>query len=262
MTDIALKPILAPIVNNLTTVSTLDGINIQWNNPDFDDPNKSIEYETELWYSETNNRDTAIKATSTVNDQWNGLASSKGEYYFWIRGINIYGRPNGPWYPADPLAGIYGTSGSASGVSSGGGSGSSSYFSKDTWNSIGGTGGVIKNIDLGTGLLTVKGVMNIDINPTITGNDDITIDLRFSIVDEIDSHTVVDEINTAVMQIDVSAGYPMPTILPVYLTSLGNYVDPAHTYKFLVEYMVKSSGNPNGSVGYTYTTNQFVVVGN
>ena len=250
---------LPQALDNLIITGTNGGITLDW-----DSPVEDSFWSTEIWRSTINDRSTATLVTSNVGTNFYDTHFSITNYYYWIRAKDKFGNVNGEWFPADPLAGTPGQSVPtvSSGVSSGGGSGSSSGFIPDVWRAIGGSTGIISNIDIGSDLLTVKGVMNIDITPTITGDDDITIDLRFSIVDETDSHTVVDEINTAVMQIDVSAGYPMPTILPVYLTTHGNYVDTSHTFKFIVEYMVKSSGNPNGSVGYTYTNNQLVVSGN
>lgn len=97
-----------PAVTHLTTVSQVFGIGLSWGFP----PEGNIIQRTELWYSQSNSFEQAIKLGDFSYPQnthtMMGLAAG-AEFFFWARLVDKNGLP-GPWYPT--ASGVHGQSSS------------------------------------------------------------------------------------------------------------------------------------------------------
>ena len=97
-----------PAVTHLTTVSQVFGIGLSWGFP----PEGNIIQRTELWYSQSNSFEQAIKLGDFSYPQnthtMMGLAAG-AEFFFWARLVDKNGLP-GSWYPT--ASGVHGQSSS------------------------------------------------------------------------------------------------------------------------------------------------------
>ncbi|MDR3386807.1 MAG: phage tail protein [Rudaea sp.] len=99
-----------PAITSLSTVTQLFAIEVDWTFPA--DGSAGDAQRTELWYSQTNDRSTAVKlsdyAYPQVRANLMGLAAGQS-FFFWARIVDTTGNI-GPWYPTG--AGVNGQSSS------------------------------------------------------------------------------------------------------------------------------------------------------
>lgn len=95
-----------PALTSLTATSKVFGIGLQWGFP----VGASDTQRTEIWRSQVNDMTTATKLSDLAYPQADydidGL-SAGASFYFWGRLVDTSGNI-GPWYPADPNAGVNG----------------------------------------------------------------------------------------------------------------------------------------------------------
>jgi predicted phage tail protein len=103
-----------PSVSSLTTTSLIFGIQLDWGFPE--GPNTV--QRTEIWYSESDDRTTAVKLGDFAYPQnthtMMGLAAGT-EFFFWTRLVDKIGNV-GAWFPIDADAGIVGQASSSAAV--------------------------------------------------------------------------------------------------------------------------------------------------
>jgi predicted phage tail protein len=107
-TDITGKTGAPPVVTFLNANSVVFGIDIAWGFP----PGAEDTQRTELWYS----RSPQFSSATVLSDlgyptntyKMQGLAAGVG-FYFWVRLVDTTGN-EGPFYPAETEAGVYGES--------------------------------------------------------------------------------------------------------------------------------------------------------
>lgn len=106
MTIINVQSELAPTVSGLTAESDPvgSGINLDWKVPI-----DARFHATEVWVSQTNDRNAALQVGTVLDNHFFYFGSQGVTYYFWVRGVNIYNQANGVWYPASASAGVSAT---------------------------------------------------------------------------------------------------------------------------------------------------------
>lgn len=84
--------------------SVLPGIHLSWSMPA-----SNILLGTEIWRNNINNRSGAVKIATVIgsNHYIDAVEPNKG-FYYWIRGLNIFGKGSGAWYPESDVSGVYG----------------------------------------------------------------------------------------------------------------------------------------------------------
>lgn len=99
-----------PSMTSLTTISQIFAIEVDWTFPA--DGSAGDTQRSEIWYSRTNDRSTAVKQADYAYPQSQahlmGLAAGQ-QFFFWGRLVDTSGNI-GPWYPTDPNAGVLGAS--------------------------------------------------------------------------------------------------------------------------------------------------------
>lgn len=106
MANVIANAEIAPDVAGLTAVDSGNamGINLTWNIPV--SSNLAI---TEIWASTSNNRATATLKATVVGNTYFFSGYRDQTWYFWIRGVTVYGKANGAFYPVSATAGISAT---------------------------------------------------------------------------------------------------------------------------------------------------------
>jgi|APLak6261663012_1056037.scaffolds.fasta_scaffold00305_3 hypothetical protein len=106
MATITATDVNAPNVLGLTTDGDkyMPGIYLSWNMPASD-----LMFGVEIWSSYLNNRSTAtLLATVIGTNHYIDYPLANAVQYYWIRGVTIFGKATGAWYPFDNNGGIIG----------------------------------------------------------------------------------------------------------------------------------------------------------
>ena len=106
MATIQALSLTAPDVTNLIADGnrTAPGVWLSW-----DIPASEQLFGTEIWRSNTNDRGSATRIAVVVGaNHYTDIIYPNLPKYYWIRGINMYGRSTGAWYPSSATAGITG----------------------------------------------------------------------------------------------------------------------------------------------------------
>ena len=120
MTLILATAVSAPNLSGLATNGDIigDGIKLSWTNP----ASKDL-FAIEVWVAGLNDRAYATLLTTVIGtNNYVHAAVPNTDYYYWIRGVTVYGHSNGAFYPTSATAGVYGknltpwTSGAALGT--------------------------------------------------------------------------------------------------------------------------------------------------
>lgn len=103
MANINTTAIQAPDVTGLIANGNTLGsaIKLSWTKPIHPDL-----YATEIWMSSSNDRSTATLIATTLDSNYTYFTYSRSSLFFWIRGVSIYGKANGNWYPISSTGGI------------------------------------------------------------------------------------------------------------------------------------------------------------
>lgn len=100
-----IAPILAPSLSGLAATAALRGNLLTWTAS-----SDAILFGAEVWASQTNDRTTASKVATVFDNTFMHLTAAGALWYYWIRGVSIYGRSDGAWFPVSSTAGISSTS--------------------------------------------------------------------------------------------------------------------------------------------------------
>ncbi len=99
----------APDVTNLTADGNewSPGIRLTW-----EMPASNQLFGTEIWRHSINNRAFATKIAVVLGtNNYLDIVQPNSPFYYWIRGVNLYGKGTGAWYPVSDLDGVLGVDG-------------------------------------------------------------------------------------------------------------------------------------------------------
>lgn len=104
MTTLNLTGITADTFNSLNVTPYPSGNAISWNQPAY-----NYNSLTEIWASQTNDRNDAILVGETPGTRWFDGCNPGETWYYWVRSRSVFGRTDGAWHPVAYNDGVAGT---------------------------------------------------------------------------------------------------------------------------------------------------------